>query len=204
MRQHRLRNALLVVVAGIVLATALIVDNVASPWKERAKIAQMLLLLGLVGYAMAAIFSLRRTSGKVLLNLANPWPGIRLIQVLVATGAIGGAILCVAFLPGNLEAALARGLTGLLLLTVALLLISAALSGLRFTQRGVFGPSGFIAWEDVAAYRWEGNDGQQLRLIPGRWLPFFAPMPWAIPASQKAAVDELLAAHVSAVSSSAP
>jgi hypothetical protein len=200
MARHRLRNVLLAVLVGILLASAVIIDNVASPWKERAKIAQMLLLLGLVAYAVAATYYLRRTSGKVLLELPHPWPGIRIIQVLVAVLGIGAAILCFAFLPKGLEAALAQALTGLLLVSVAVWLIIAALSPLRFTEGGVFSPSGYVAWKDVATYRWEGKDGQQLRLIPGRWLPFFAPMPWAIPNGQKPAVDEILARHVATAS----
>jgi hypothetical protein len=207
MTGYRVRNVLLVLLVVILLVSAVLIDNLTSPWKERVKIAQLLLLLGLMAYAAASIFRLRRASGAVLLDLPHPWPGIRLLQAIVAFVGIGTGVFCFVSLllyPMGLEAALARALTGVLLVSVALLLIAAALGRLRFTERGVFGPSGYIAWEDVAAYRWEGEDGRTLRLIPGRWLPFFGGLPWPVPAEQKGAVEDVLTRHVTAANLATP
>jgi hypothetical protein len=190
------RNVALVLVVGAVLS-----DSLESPWKERAKIVVILLLLGLIGYATAAIVRLRRASGAVLLDFPHPWPAIRLLQGMIAFVALGCGVFCLVSLllyPMGLEAAVARGLFGLLLLVAGLLLLDAALSRLQFTERGVFSPSGYIAWEDVAAYQWEGNDTQTLRLVPRRFLPFFGPLPWPIPAEQKRAVEAVLASRVPA------
>jgi hypothetical protein len=193
MAGHPARNALLVLLLVLLFVSALLIDNLTSPWKERVKIAQTLLALGLVGYAIVSVFRLRYASGSVLLDLPHPWPAIRALQVLVAAGGICVATFCFAYLPQGLEAALAQALSGLLLLLIALLLITAALGRLQFMERGVYGPSGYIAWEEVAAYQWEGKDGQKLRLIPRRWLPFFGSIPWPVPAEKKRAVEEVLA-----------
>jgi hypothetical protein len=196
---------LLVLLVGTLLALAVVRDSATGPWKERAKIVQALILLGLVWYAVATVLRLRRTSGAVLLDLPHPWPVIRVLAVLVAVGGSAVAIFCFAFLPEGLEAALAQVLGGLLLLSGALLCITGALSRLRFTEHGVFAPLSYIAWEDVAAYRWQGKDGRKLRLVPRRWLPLFGygALPLLIPAGQKGAVEDVLARHVAAVTAAA-
>jgi hypothetical protein len=197
-----LRNAvpvlLQVLLVVLLLVSTMIIDNVTSPWKERVKIALMLLLLGLLWYAAAAILRLRRASGAVLLDLPHSWPAIRVLQVLVAAGGIALGVYYFMSLPEGLEAVLARVLAGLVCLTISLLLLAAALGRLQFTERGVFGPSGYIAWQDIAAYRWEGGTGHKLRLIPSRYLPFFGSVPWVVPAEQKGAVEEVLASRVAA------
>jgi hypothetical protein len=124
-----------------------------------------------------------------LLSLPHPWTGIRLLQAALALAGLGSGIYLASTPPENPEALTARLLAALLFLSLAVLLGMAALSGVRFTERGASGPSGSIGWVDVAAYHW---DGPALTLVPRRPLPFFAPMPWPIPAGQREAVEAVL------------
>ena len=166
MNWQQLRTVLAIVGGFVVVKIVLGLD---SPWRERAEVVLLVLLPGLA------------------------WSGVRLLQASLALAGVGFAVYLAATLPEGAEAGLARVLAALPCLSLALLLGMAAFGGVRFTERGVFGPSSYVAWADVAAYHWVGR---ALTLVPRRQLPFFAPMPWEVPADQKDAVEAVLARHV--------
>src|SRR5947209_2167258 len=111
MAGHQLRNVLFMVVFLLILAT--LRDNLTSPWQERASILLWGSILAGLGYAGVVIRRLRRNSGAVLLDLPSPWPGIRLLQVLLAVLGVGLGLFILLTLPAELEALLARLLYGI-------------------------------------------------------------------------------------------
>jgi hypothetical protein len=199
---HRPRTLLALVVAFLLVPFVIV--GLASPWKERAEAVLLLLLLGQAWYGLAATLWPRRAAGSALLELPHPWPAIRTLQTMLAVAGVGlGGYLAVT-LPEAPEAIPPRLLAALLCLSLALRLAIAAFRGVRFTDRGVFGPAGSIAWQDVAAFHWSGEGGRVLTLVPRRPLPFFASLPWVVPADQKGAVEAVLARYVVGEDAAAP
>ncbi len=202
MNGHRLRTLLAFVVAFLLVPLVLV--GLASPWKERAEAALLLLLVGQTWYGLAAALRLRRAAGSALLELPHPWPAVRTLQTMSAAAGVGlGGYLAVT-LPGAPEAVPPRLLAALLCLSLALRLAVAAFRGVRFTDRGVLGPAGPIAWRDVAAFHWSGDGGCVLTLVPRRPQPFFASLPWVVPADRKGAVEAVLARYVVGEDAAAP
>jgi hypothetical protein len=190
---HPLRTLLAFVV--VFLLVPFVIVGLSSPWKERAEAVLLLLLLGQAWYGIAATLWPRRDTGSVLLELPYPWPAIGALQTMVAVAGVGlGGYLAIT-LPEAPEAMLPRLLAALLCLSLALRLAIAAFRRVRFTDRGVFGPAGSIAWQDVAAFHWSGEGGRVLTLVPRRPIPFFASLPWVVPADQKGAVEAVLARY---------
>ncbi len=190
---HRLRTLSAFLVAFLLVP--FVFGGLASPWKERAEAVLLLLLLGQAWYGLAATLWLRRDAGSVLLKLPHPWPAIRTLLTMLAVACVGLGSYLAMTLPEAPEAMPPRLLAALLCLSLALRLAIAACRGVRFTDRGVFGPAGSIAWQDVAASQWSGEGGRVLTLIPRRPLPFFASLPWVVPAELKGAVEAVLARY---------
>jgi hypothetical protein len=199
---HRLRTLLAFAVAFLLVPFVLV--GLASPWKERAEAVLLLLLLGQAWYSLAATLWLRRAAGSALLELPHPWPAIRTLQTMAAVACVGLGGYLAMTLPEAPEARPPRLLAALLCLSLALRLALASFRGVRFTDRGVLGPAGSIAWQDVAAFHWSGDGVRVLTLVPRRPLPFFASLPWVVPADQKGAVEAVLARYVVGEDAAAP
>ncbi len=202
MNRHRLWT--LSAFVATLLLVPLVLGGLASPWKERAETVLLLLVLGQVWYGLAAALRLRRAAGPALLELPHPWPAVRTLQTMSAVAGVAFGGYLAMTLPQAPEAMPTRLLAALLCLSLALRLALAAFRGVRFTDRGVLGPAGPIAWQDVAAFHWGGDGGRVLTLVPRRPLPFFASLPWVVPADRKGAVEAVLARYVVGEDAAAP
>lgn len=70
------------------------------------------------------------------------------------------------------------------------------LSHFEFSEGGIFYKGGFVKWERIKSYEWEGENSLTLTLRIKRRLPFFRTRSLPIPAIHKDKVENLLARYL--------
>jgi hypothetical protein len=80
--------------------------------------------------------------------------------------------------------------------TTAFYFYWAGLSRLQLRENGIYFKFGLIRWEQIAAYKWEGDKENNLTVWLKQRLPLFQTRSWVIPIIHKAAIERILNQYI--------
>jgi hypothetical protein len=199
-----------VIALGLIVIAALAVRrHLPVAWKDQA--SDLFPVLGVLGPILIGLSLIipwlwqKKQAGSVLLDLGpsarrKGWLILGISSVLIGLGLMASAIILKDYGDSTREVRLM-----LFFLSLAALLpggiglrMYLGLGRFRITESGIF-LGQFLKWERIECYEWGGKNDRTLTVKIRSRLPFVQPTSLEIPAVHKANVDDLLAEHLSDV-----
>jgi len=81
--------------------------------------------------------------------------------------------------------------------SLAICFLWTGFSKLELRENGIYFKFGLIRWEQIAAYKWEGEKGNTLTIWLKQPFPFFSTKSWSIPMGLKNPVERIIAQNMS-------
>lgn len=145
----------------------------------------------------------RRKAGSLLWNLGRP--STNRIMLIAGLLFFFGAMLQTILFLDLARKGFAQGygspeyyLSQLILYwSAAIYFFWAGMSRLQLRENGIYFKFGFIRWEQIASYKWQGNTGNTLTVWLKQRFPLFVTRNWAIPLGHKAAIENIFTQYLS-------
>lgn len=177
--------------------------SLPNPWRDYSLSAIFVLFSVLLWISILSWPQRKRRAGSLLWNLGRPTTHRAMLIAggLFALSAILQTIMFAQFVikgfPESYNTPEFYLSQIILYWSTAFYCLWAGMSRLQLRENGIYFKFGFIRWEQVASYKWEGDKGNTLTVWLNQRLPIFQTRSWVIPSAHKATIERILAYHVS-------